>query len=231
MASAEEGSGNVSAVTQKSVVTAIRPKLVIPGESLEQELDSIEQRVRVGKLCYCVSANFHNQFPLFSGAGIQQHDGQVIASKAGVLRHQKPNRVWVEQSSRRVRCSILACCSEACSLDCYVQYIAKQEDPVIGVVVDMDRHAEGSYRISLHGTCDALLHKLAFDGASKKNKPDLQIGSAVYCRIASASKFVEPQLSCQVLSGPKKDWVTGEALFGELKGGLVTRCSSGLANK
>ena len=152
-----------------------------------------------------------------------------MTTKAGVLRHQKPNRVWVEHSSRRVRECFYYPMARLKPLP--LQYVAKQEDPVIGIVVDMDRHAEGTYRISLHGTCDALLHKLAFDGASKKNKPDLKIGSAVYCRVSAASKFVEPQLSCQVLSGPKKDWVTGEALFGELQGGLVSRCSSGLANK
>lgn len=95
----------------------------------------------------------------------------------------------------------------------------------------MDRASDGQYRVSLNGTAQANLPKLAFDGASKKNKPDLQVGTAIYARIVTAARAMEPELSCQVLSGPKKDWVTGESLFGELKAGLVSRCSTGLAHR
>lgn len=158
----------------------------------------------------------------------------MVSTKAGVLRHQLPNRVWVEASSRRVSCAghISARWHFPRSTHtARLQYIAKVEDPVIGIVTGMDRASDGTYRLSLHGTSEGLLPKLAFDGASKKNKPDLQIGSAVYARVAAAPRAMEPQLSCQVVNGPKKDWVTGESLFGELKGGLVTRCSSGLAQE
>ena len=48
MASAEEGTSGLSAVLQQSDTAQIRAKLVIPGENLELELQSIEQRVRVG---------------------------------------------------------------------------------------------------------------------------------------------------------------------------------------
>jgi len=48
MASAEEGTRGLSAVSQKRDTAQIRAKLVIPGENLNLELQSIEQRVRVG---------------------------------------------------------------------------------------------------------------------------------------------------------------------------------------
>lgn len=34
-----------------------------------------------------------------------------------------------------------------------------------------------------------------------------------------------------VLTGPRKDWMTGQSLFGEMKGGTVTQVSTGLARR
>lgn len=79
--------------------------------------------------------------------------------------------------------------------------------------------------MDLHGTTPALLPLLAFEGASKRNKPNLSVGTLVFARVAEADKDVEPELSCQVAGGPKKDWVTGECVFGELKNGYVFQCS------
>ena len=169
-----------------------------------------------------------------AGSGIQQQGEEVGVTQAGVLRHQLPNRVWVETSSRRVSgAEVTGVARQEAHFHPIprLQYVPRVEDPVIGIITDMDRAADGQYRLSINGTAQANLPKLAFDGASKKNKPDLQVGTAVYARVASAARAMEPELSCQVLSGPKKDWVTGESLFGELKGGLVTRCSTGLAHR
>lgn len=80
---------------------------------------------------------------------------------------------------------------------------------------------EIAYKVRLQGSTIGLLPQLAFEGASKRNKPTLAVGSAIFCRVATVSKHLEPELSCCVVSGPRKEWMTGQALFGELRGGTL----------
>ncbi len=55
-----------------------------------------------------------------------------------------------------------------------------------------------------------------------------QVGALVYCRVVMANKDMECELSC---TSPhlKKDWVTGETLFGELTAGYCFKTSLSLA--
>jgi len=39
------------------------------------------------------------------GGGLVQDNENVIATKAGILRFKAPNKYWVENTQRRVRCS------------------------------------------------------------------------------------------------------------------------------
>ena len=135
-------------------------------------------------------------------------DGGVIATKAGVLSFKAPNRFFVQSSAKR--------------------YAPAVGDTVVGVVADRLPEA---YRMRINGTSVALLPMLAFDGASKRNKPNLLSGSVVFGRIAACSKFMEPELSCQTLGGPKRDWMTGQSVFGELKGGTLLEVSTALARR
>lgn len=58
---------------------------------------------------------------------------------------------------------------------------------------------------------------LDFDGVTKRNKPNLQIGSVVYCRIVEYSKFVGGKASCL-----NKGYTTKNSnSMGELKGGSI----------
>ncbi|RHY55231.1 hypothetical protein DYB30_002581 [Aphanomyces astaci] len=93
----------------------------------------------------------------------------------------------------------------------------------------------------------ATLGMLAFDGASKRNRPNMQPGSLVYCRVVRAAKDLDACVTCegtsvewstgQSLTLPtvapthlaKKDWMTGLAIYGELTGGYVFKASIGLA--
>lgn len=106
------------------------------------------------------------------------------------------------------------------------------------------------YKIDIRSSHVGLLPHLAFEGATKRNKPNLhvclethrlcqtslflscvlfcQLGSIVYCRVVMANKDMEPELSC-VSPVYKKDWTTGQALLGELKGGYMFDCSLDLA--
>lgn len=65
----------------------------------------------------------------------------------------------------------------------------------------------------------ASLDGLAFEGATKRNRPNLKVGSVLYARVSLAHKDMEPELECFDAQTRKADG------FGELKGGFVTHCS------
>lgn len=140
------------------------------------------------------------------GSGVSQRAKQLYANKSGTL-HMDPkrNKVWVDTNQYR--------------------YVPSVDDLVIGIV--QERYSE-EYRVDLNGTDSGTLSGLAFEGASKKNRPNLVIGSAVYCRVIRASKNVETEVSC-VEPGSARTWVGGETLFGELRGGNLIRVSLSLA--
>ncbi|RLO04332.1 hypothetical protein DYB28_011657 [Aphanomyces astaci] len=163
------------------------------------------------------------------GAGlVATTDNRVVCTNAGVLRYRPPNRYWLDFNHKR--------------------YTPALDDGVVGMVVD--RNAE-FYRVDIGGSCVspsfATLGMLAFDGASKRNRPNMQPGSLVYCRVVRAAKDLDTCVTCegtsvewstgQSLTLPtvapthlaKKDWMTGLAIYGELTGGYVFKASIGLA--
>lgn len=109
------------------------------------------------------------------------------------------------------------------------RYIPAAGDVVVGVVTEREGD---SYRVALHGSCSGLLPMLAFEGATKRHKPELVAGSAVFCRLTSTSKCLNPELSCTSDgSGPHMDWSTGQCVYGELKGGQIAQVSTDLARR
>eukprot|EP01065_Artemidia_motanka_P000408 TRINITY_DN10185_c0_g1_i1.p1 TRINITY_DN10185_c0_g1~~TRINITY_DN10185_c0_g1_i1.p1 ORF type:complete len:300 (+),score=102.88 TRINITY_DN10185_c0_g1_i1:63-902(+) len=101
-------------------------------------------------------------------------------------------------------------------------YVPRVEDVVVAVVRRGGSFAAG-YFMDLGYGAAAKLDSVAFDGASKRNRPDLKPGTAVYCRVVTAQPDIDVELSCCSLLPNRKDWMTGESLFGELKGGTVVR--------
>lgn len=79
------------------------------------------------------------------------------------------------------------------------------------------RLGEG-YRVDIGAAHYASLDSLAFEGASKRNKPNLKVGCLVYARVSLAHKDMEPELECFDAQTRKSEG------FGELKGGFVVRC-------
>jgi len=136
------------------------------------------------------------------GNGVVQDKDTIVATKAGILNVAKKKNVlniWVENSQKR--------------------YIPQQEDLVIGVVTE---RLGDSYKIDIGAPHAATLSVLAFEGATRKNRPFLTVGSSVYARVAVANKDMETELVCT--SAANK----GDG-FGELVGGYLFKCSLGLA--
>mmetsp|Transcript_64452 Transcript_64452/g.153835 ORF Transcript_64452/g.153835 Transcript_64452/m.153835 type:complete len:229 (-) Transcript_64452:93-779(-) len=130
------------------------------------------------------------------GAGITSSGSQpAFATEAGVLR-QTDSEAHVENWRKR--------------------YIPRAGDCVIGIVTF--RNAE-MYRVDIRSPSIAYLPTLAFNGASLRNRPILEVGSLVYARVQAAHPDLDTELTCMDLEN-KKSWSTNEIIYGELHGGL-----------
>lgn len=140
------------------------------------------------------------------GPGVTQRGGELHSMKCGLLStDRRRGKIWLHRNQRR--------------------YVPALDDMVIGVV--MERHGE-EYRLDINGTDTATLHVLAFEGATKKNRPQLAVGASVYARVTRAGRLAEAEVSC-VEVGSARTWAGGETLYGELKRGNVIGVSMGLA--
>ncbi|KAK0201878.1 exosome complex exonuclease RRP40 [Desarmillaria ectypa] len=127
----------------------------------------------------------------------------IISTRAGTLNHSaNGSKWWVESNSRR--------------------YVPAPQESVIGIVIQ--KAGEG-FRVDIGSAHPASLDGLAFEGASKRNRPNLKIGSLVYARVSLAHKDMEPELECFDAQTRKAEG------FGELKGGFMVRCSLGMCRK
>lgn len=84
-----------------------------------------------------------------------------------------------------------------------------QEESVVGIV--RERMGE-TYKVDIGTSAPALLPLLAFEGATKKNRPNLLPGAVVYARLALANKDMESELVCYAQN-------TKAEGYGELEGG------------
>lgn len=109
------------------------------------------------------------------GPGLRQNTepNSLIVSRAGLLCHKPANVYWIETAHKR--------------------YIPKKGDLVVGVVV---KKSGDTLKVDIGGAELASLSLLAFEGATKKQKPDLVVGDAVYAKLLSAHREMEPELVC-----------------------------------
>ena len=56
------------------------------------------------------------------------------------------------------------------------------------------------------GEASASLPALAFEGATRRSRPSLRAGDAVYCRVSSAQRHVESELTCVDEAGGPQGW-------------------------
>ncbi|KAH6574692.1 hypothetical protein BASA62_002345 [Batrachochytrium salamandrivorans] len=137
--------------------------------------------------------------PLRLGPGLAQEHANVVATKAGIVGEASGNRLWLNASQKR--------------------YIPALGEPVLATVVS--RYME-NYRVDIGSPHPASLPVLAFEGATKRNKPNLDVGVLVYARVSLANKDMEPEIECTNPSTGKADG------YGELKGGFMVKCSLGM---
>ena len=95
-------------------------------------------------------------------------------------------------------------------------YFARPEDRVIGIIINKKMD---SYELDIKSCKKALLNNLAFEGATKKSKPNLLNGDLIFCRVEKETTYMTTILTCTSNTN-KKEWSSGESLFGQLKNGL-----------
>lgn len=110
-----------------------------------------------------------------------------------------------------------------CSSLTLMQYIPAVGDLVIATIhhssVDMYHASITDY------TPFASLPQLSFEGATKKNRPQLVQGSLAYARVSLANKHMDPELECMSSSTGKAEGL------GPLTGGMLFDISLGLARR
>ena len=128
----------------------------------------------------------------------------VTASLSGTLHtDSNKNAIWIEHHSGR--------------------YIPHTSDLVIASV----HHSSTDYfhcTITTH-TSQALLAHLAFEGATKKTRPQLSSGTLVYARVIRADIHSETEIACYNPSTGKSEGM------GELKDGMLYDVSLGMARR
>lgn len=86
----------------------------------------------------------------------------------------------------------------------HYQYAPSPSDPVIGQITN--RNAE-FYTLSISSSHPATLSTLAFEGATKRHKPNLKVGALVYAMVipssVEAGGDMEPEITCVDLTTGK----------------------------
>ncbi|GAA5890769.1 hypothetical protein JCM6882_000652 [Rhodosporidiobolus microsporus] len=164
-------------------------QVLLPGDPLPSSATSTATGAKVLQLGPGLTSG------LAKGKGKERE--LVTASRAGLLGHVEQgekDKWWIEGTLKR--------------------YTPNPPEPVLGIIVA--RHAEG-YRVDIGSSQAASLDALAFEGATKRNKPNLKIATLVYAHLLSTPPFSEPEISCV---DPTTQKASG---FGELKDGMLIR--------
>ncbi|KAI9842969.1 MAG: exosome non-catalytic core subunit rrp40 [Sclerophora amabilis] len=143
--------------------------------------------------------------PIRLGPGLRHIPPEHITPTAAgeLCVDVKKNAVWIDSNGGR--------------------YVPMQGDMVLAVV----HHSSPDFyhcAITPH-TAFAQLPQLAFEGATKKTRPQLVPGSLIYARISLANMHMDPELECVNPSTGKADGL------GELKGGMVFHISLSMARR
>lgn len=117
--------------------------------------------------------NENDKEKLILGPGLRRHVDQILVTTSGVLRKKVSNVYWVDSHRKR--------------------YIPVKGENVIGVVVNK---LGDIFKVDIGSSEQASLSYLAFEGATKKNRPDIKIGDVVFARLLEASRDMEPELVC-----------------------------------
>ncbi|XP_076654450.1 exosome complex component Rrp40 [Halictus rubicundus] len=147
-------------------------------------------------------ATINKKETIILGPGLRREFDTVFAYKAGILKKTNPAVYYVDSYQKR--------------------YIPNRGENVVGIVV---QKGGDIFKVDIGASEQASLSYLAFEGATKKNRPDLQVGDLVFAKLVIASKDMEPELVCVDSHGKEKK-------LGVLSSdGMLFTCSLSLIRK
>lgn len=129
----------------------------------------------------------------------------LVAKKCAIVAIDKQTKKPIEDASEEAVRSIGK------------YYTPKVDDFVIGTITQKNPEF---YKVDIGTYTHAILNTKDFEGASKKTKPNLNLGDLVFARVLKVNKFDAPVLSC-VSQYDVKNWASGESFFGQLKNGNI----------
>ena len=145
---------------------AFRSRVVIPGDHISEIPFDSQEEV---------DEKGKNEGTVL-GPGLSREGPNVYATKCGVLKHKRPaghDIYWVDTHCKR--------------------YVPTKGEYVLGVVI---AKAGDTFRVEIGTAEPASLSYLAFEGATKKNRPAVNLGDVVYARLIVASRDMEAELVC-----------------------------------
>ncbi|GFN91331.1 exosome complex component rrp40-like [Plakobranchus ocellatus] len=107
------------------------------------------------------------------GPGLKENDLEIKVIRPGILRYRKPGVYWVDCHHKR--------------------YIPSKGESVIGIV---NQKVGDIFRVDIGGSEQASLSYLSFEGATKRNRPDVKVGDIIYAKLLVANKDMEPEIVC-----------------------------------
>lgn len=126
--------------------------------------------------------------------------GALVVRQAGIFRHEG-DKCWISVHSKR--------------------YVAEKGDRVIGIVTGS---AGDFYKLDIGTPENATISFLAFEGATKRNRPDLKIGDIVFAQVIDEFAHTDVELTCI-------DSVSRARGLGALSGGFMFKVSCNLARR
>ena len=121
---------------------------------------------------------------LVVGPGLRREQGdRIMVTRPGLFRVKNINE------------------KEVCWVDCHSKrYVATRGENVIGVVL---AKIGDIFRVDIGTAEPASLSYLAFEGATKRNRPAVSVGDIVYSKLLVASSYTESELVCVDSYGKK----------------------------
>ncbi|XP_002730573.1 exosome complex component RRP40-like [Saccoglossus kowalevskii] len=142
------------------------------------------------------------QYPkLRLGPGLRIDVDNVVVCKCGILRFREPSVFWVDTHQKR--------------------YVPVKGENILGIVISK---AGDVFKVDIGSSEMATLSYLAFEGATKRNRPNVQIGDLIYGKLLVANKDMEPEIVCIDSTGRSSG-------LGVISGGFMFKCSLGLVRK
>jgi len=150
------------------------------------------------------------------GLGTLVHDGPVAAQPADTVTPIATKCGVLEEKFTKAESSA----------SFYVVSDQKRYVPVVGDMIlgTITGKPAESFTVDIGTARNANLSMLAFEGATKRNRPDVQVGDTVYCRVAFANKFVEPEVTCVNSHGKSGG-------LGKLVDGYIAKCTLGTCRR